>query len=735
MTSRGQTNRGTAKITYWVWTSDSPELTFFQGFRRSHIESTPILKHITTFPSTVFELFVNRSRAAFARVGGVSAYEILILDQSHLEGLKLYPASPFSVFISDSSTWNAVENYKRSSPYPFLHATTSDQPITPQLATLGRAELGELYAHVMNFLEKSGELEMVLLPKPNQEFAKWEAEALELPERDHGITVPNEMALRSLGFQLGKLDPLPGVVYEPGGSASAGANSHIIRALRESVEALRTQKARLCSPHQGPPAGPPIETVIWAAGTGSHLPDTIPESASRPEGLTMMLRALLRQRDYPTFTNLSPDHLKKMFASKQAGAAITMRKLELELCAGALGVLAAGHLAAVIRIRPAVNLVRGQMKQIAACGAANGPRKTSKISKLAHSLGHKLSEEIGDDCMDMIEQAGEGIKLVSNAPLEFLPIRGLPLQLRRTVSRLPVTPGDVFLSHLIGIPNIYLSPLDLKTILIIRSFEDGDPIRDALSTASQEFLASAKGKLELRIADVRSATEFVEALNSFGGQIVIFDGHGTHDVQLKTGSLQLGRHSVHPLELAGKIRRMPPIVVLSACTTHPLEWSDGSTAIGFLLLGAISVLATITPISALDAAIFTGRLMLRLADFVPLIAGSGQRWSDVITGLLRMAYVTDVLRSFESRGWLSEKTYLEIHYQANIAINSGKRDWFEEVISSVSRRAGIPPSEVEQFWKSHAYFTSILQYVHLGSPEKITIVKDHGESASAGVKA
>lgn len=117
------------------------------------------------------------------------------------------------------------------------------------------------------------------------------------------------------------------------------------------------------------------------------------------------------------------------------------------------------------------------------------------------------------------------------------------------------------------------------------------------------------------------------------------------------------------------------------------------------MLGAISVLATVTPISARDAAIFTGRLLLRLADFVPLIAGSGQRWSDVITGLLRMAYVTDVLRSFRSKGWLTEDKYRDIHIQANTAINARRTDWFEEVLSSISKETGISLPEVESFRK------------------------------------
>jgi hypothetical protein len=679
----------------------------------------------------VFELFVEKSRAAFARINGVSAYRILIFEQSRLGGLKLYPSSPFNVFISDANTWESVESFRLSSELPLLHVTTANGIDIPKLVTLGRAELKELYDRVMDFLHKSGEPEMVLLPKPGQQLVNWDVETLGLPERCHGATVPNEMALKSMRYELGELDPLPAFAQKPDGLSSANANSHIVGALRASVEAVRTPRSHFLSLRRAPPAGPPIDTVIWAAGIASHLQEAAPRNASASAALIPVLRALLRQRDYPGFTNVSQAFLKNMLASDEAKTAVTMRKFELELSAGAIGVLAAGNFAPVIRIRPAVNLVRGQMRQLAACAAANGPRRMSKLSKLTHDLGDHLAKEIGEDCMDMIERAAGGIKLVSNAPLEFLSVRGLPLQLRRTVSRLPVTPGSVFLSHLIGIPDLHLSPSDLKAVLITRCFKDRDPIKNVLSIASQEFLAQAAGKLDVKIVDVRSTAEFVQALNSFSGQILIFDGHGSHDAREDTGFLQLGEDSVYPLELAGKINRMPPIVVLSACSTHPLEWSDGSIANGFLMLGAISVLATVTPISAVDAAIFTGRLMLRLADFVPLVAGSGYRWSDVITGLLRMAYVTDMLRSFEKRGWLSAEMYREIQFQANMGINSGKSDWFEEVLSSSSKKMAVSSSEVESFWRGNTYFTSALQYIHLGSPEKIVIVEDDDENSSA----
>lgn len=73
---------------------------------------------------------------------------------------------------------------------------------------------------------------------------------------------------------------------------------------------------------------------------------------------------------------------------------------------------------------------------------------------------------------------------------------------------------------------------------------------------------------------------------------------------------------------------------------------------------------------------------LRLADYVPVVAGSGQRWNDVITGLLRMSYVTDLIRAFEAEGLLSTENHRSIQFEANTAINSNSPDWFERSLAT-----------------------------------------------------
>jgi hypothetical protein len=712
-----------------VWIRETGEFTPFHGFTRSLVETRPILERITSFPSNVFELFAEKSRAGFARMNGVSAYRVLVADHSRLEGLRLYPGNPFSVFISNDDTYDSVENYRRSSLFPLLHVTTSKSSNVINLTYFKPADLRDLFARVLSFLEASGEPEMVLLPQPSTPLAVWNPEPIELPELAHGVTIPNEIALSSLKFQLSAGKPLPAVVEGEGGYASAPANAAIIRALRESVEAVRAQRSRFASQHEGPPSGPFIDAIVWAAGVGSSLPESISKDVQLPDGLMPVLQALLRQRDYPVLTNQSPAGLREIYGSKEGRAALAVRKLELELCTTALGVMAAGYFAPVIRLRPAVNLLRGRLKQIAACATGASPRRSAKLSKVAHEIGKVLVQEIGEECMKLIEQSRERVKLLSNVPLELVPIQGLPLQLRFTTSRVPVTPGSVFLSHAIAGPDLYLAPSDLRSVLILRSFEDNDPIKHVLAVASERFLTAASEKLDVRVVDVRSSSEFVDAVNSFSGKILIYDGHGAHDERGGIGCLRLGSHDVHPLELAGKIRNMPPIVILSACSTHPLHWSEGSSATAFLMLGAVSILATFTPISARDAAVFTGRLLLRLADFVPMLAGTGHRWSDVITGLLRMAYTTDLIRSYAAVGKLSDEDHRAIQMEANVAINSGKTDWFENVLGAIANRSGMPLSDVREFWQHNAYFTSTLQYVHLGSPERIVLVEDDAEDS------
>jgi hypothetical protein len=88
--------------------------------------------------------------------------------------------------------------------------------------------------------------------------------------------------------------------------------------------------------------GPPVDTIIWSSAVDSRLALPNRPGEAPPEGLVPALRALLAQRDYPALTNQTPSTLKLIFRSKQALAAIQVRKQELAASTASIGLLSAG---------------------------------------------------------------------------------------------------------------------------------------------------------------------------------------------------------------------------------------------------------------------------------------------------------------------------------------------------------------------------------------------------------
>jgi CHAT domain-containing protein len=74
---------------------------------------------------------------------------------------------------------------------------------------------------------------------------------------------------------------------------------------------------------------------------------------------------------------------------------------------------------------------------------------------------------------------------------------------------------------------------------------------------------------------------------------MIFDGHGSHNPDNQTSPIVVGGSSMDVWLYRNELK-VPPIIVLSACDTAPLDGAHGSTAVGFLNAGVPNryVLAT-----------------------------------------------------------------------------------------------------------------------------------------------
>lgn len=177
---------------------------------------------------------------------------------------------------------------------------------------------------------------------------------------------------------------------------------------------------------------------------------------------------------------------------------------------------------------------------------------------------------------------------------------------------------------------------------------------------------------------------------------------------------------------------IPPIVILSACETHPLDGNHNTVANAFLYGGAMTVVGTLTPVNAAKAALLIARLVFRLLEFVPLIQAP-LCWSEVMGGMLRMSYAWDVLETLVRMHKVpySIERLRPVQIAANTAINTFRTDWFEIMLDQLAAETSIPLSTIEAAWREVAYFTESLQYIQLGNPENIWIRPGEGKSGSS----
>jgi hypothetical protein len=268
---------------------------------------------------------------------------------------------------------------------------------------------------------------------------------------------------------------------------------------------------------------------------------------------------------------------------------------------------------------------------------------------------------------------------------------------------------------------LYLKPSDFHDVLVVRSFQPDDPLRNLIQVSIDVVLKEG-ANVKVKILDVSNEEEFINAFNSFEGKLAIFDGHGTRFAEDAEGTLQVGSLKLNPFRLYGKIR-VPPIIILSACETHTVVGFESSVASAFVFMGARSVLGTIAPIEAMSAATLVARFLFRLEAFLPTIRVP-MNWTEVVTGMLRMSYVTDVVRKFEQIHGMPFFHLNRVQMVANMTINGNDSNWFAQVMKALAEETKETEQQVKERWLDTCYFAETLRYVHLGVPEYIFVVPD-----------
>lgn len=727
-------------ITYIIPVEDGDpdEASPLQGFARSLMGNVGIIQLINTLPSDIWEPTPEGHEVRLPRRMSGQA-PVIWRGQSPraLMSMVTPPFLPFTVlFLGQDHKIETYRDWIDAHSFPLTVVAEKGGTITYEEFSLDKLKDG--FLNICDALE--GQVEPEALDTACKYLENWK----EPEERDLGYKVgghnavsPNLYALCVAGYReptSGRFDQL--------GQGIAPYVEMIVRTTRSVLDERERIGEREANRHfRRPPSislfAPAIYPYFYEIGVGAG-----PFSHEDKKRFLAVRRALQRQEGYGFEAN-TETQVKAFFGaepgSEEANPHPLMfdRAVELKFATECVGTLAASEVSAVIRLPNAVNRTSGQVRQF----AQHYHAKTTTDRKRGDAFRNvqkAITASVPEEYFSFIEGAENGLRLIADAHLEWMNIRGLPLCVQKDVTRVPVTPGNLFVEQVSQKKYQHLTTSDFEEILILRAVRDDDPISRFFDIALGAFEPGFKNRIRLRTEPIRNEEDLVSALNSYEGSTVIFDGHGGHEKNM-AAKLQLMEEEIDIWQLQRKQLRIPPIVVLSACDTHAADRNHASTANGFLAMGAQAVLGSVFPIDARDASSFVARLLYRIAEFVPAAHRMFNRsltWMEIMGGMIRMQLLTDYCLRLERKGLIDHEAYEAVHLAGNMSINRGD-DWpFEVVVAELVDR-GLDEKQAWHELRSAVSNSTAISYIHMGRPETIIVhpnkeFSDEAQVASGG---
>lgn len=716
---------------------DPYEASPLQGFARSLLDNSGIIQIINTVPSDIWELTPEGQEILLPRRMAGQA-PVIWRGQSPgaLKSMVTPPFLPFTILFLGRE--HRIETYRKwidAHSFPLTVVAEKGGTITYEEFNLEK--LKEAFLNICDALV--GQIKPDALEIAREYLRNWrgpEERDLGYKVGGHNAVTPNLSALYTAGFR----DPISGRFDK----ISEGIAPYV-EAIVQTTRSVLAERERIGERAANQYFRRPPSVNLFAPAIYPHFHEiglgNAPFSLEEKKRFLAVRRMFQRQDGYG-FDVKTTAQAQALLGAKEGQEPrphplMLERAAELSLSTECVSTLSASEVSAVIRLPNAVNRTSGQVRQFAQHYHAKRTtdRKRREAFKKVQSA---VTASVPKEFFEFIEGAEDGIRLITDSHLEWMNLRGLPLCVQKDITRVPVTPGNLFVEQVLPKKYMHLTTSDFEEVLILSALNEDDPISKFFDNALAGFEPYFRDKIRVRTERIRNEGDLVSALNSYNGSIVIFDGHGGH-AKDKPAELQLLEESIDIWQLRRKRPRVPPVVVLSACDTHAADRNHATTANGFLAIGARTVLGSVFPIDARDAASFVARLLYRVAEFVPAshkVFNRSLSWLEIMGGMIRMQLLTDFCRRMESKGLIDHVTYKAIHVAGNMAIN-GRDDWpYETVITALSKH-GVDEKRAWHELRSAVANSTAISYLQMGCPETIIVHPDEGfrDEARAGAEA
>lgn len=272
-----------------------------------------------------------------------------------------------------------------------------------------------------------------------------------------------------------------------------------------------------------------------------------------------------------------------------------------------------------------------------------------KFNNNFHKISEKLKLSLDDDFIDIIVKHGRYINFITDAPLEWVKYKDTPLGLIKSISRLPIIPGNTLVNSakhnfITKIPKANVS------FLVINSLN----VSDELYNNGKKLGELLKGYFPnycVNYYEVRNKTDFIRTMNENPSTFFIYYGHGSmpevsRNQPDQIGKLHIGDDEIDMIELEKNIKVAPVVTILGACQTQVLDSHYLNIGNMFLGLGSQSVIATYFPVDGDYTFSLIESIFRHLKNYfegtTPLYI---KNWADIILQARRTHYITEPINT------------------------------------------------------------------------------------------
>lgn len=368
-----------------------------------------------------------------------------------------------------------------------------------------------------------------------------------------------------------------------------------------------------------------------------------------------------------------------------------------------------------------------------------------KFNNNFHKISEKLKLSLDDEFIDILVKYGKHIKFITDAPIEWVKYKDTPLGLIKSISRLPIIPGNTLVN---SAKHNLLTKIPKATVsfLIINALNPNDTLYKNGKKLG-ELLKEYFPKHCVNYYEVKNKTDFIRTMNENPSTFFIYYGHGSmpevsRNQPDQIGKLHIGDDEIDMIELENNIKVVPAVTILGACQTQVLDAHYLNIGNMFLGLGSQSVLATYFPVDGFYTFSLIESIFRHLKNFLSNQAPEYiKNWSDIILLARRTHYIIEpvntIIEYLDKKGdktrvdseSLSQyvmkyciesscnanTSYISVMEQSVIYRDKAYKEYFKNYPESTRML-------IDYIFKHNYVFPESIIFTSLGSPEKIKFV-------------